>query len=171
MKKTLLVNIIACMTFLLMHTACDQGDDQHIPVSVLSSEHELSTRSDCPACPGDEECCCIVWLQPGAQSASLFFCGTSNGLAACTGSATGNCEAFSGGGLSISLDNNAPRQPFCVNEDSPFYIRNTSLLNMANIIITCQGDLFPPDTMWLQIPANTTRYIETNTDCEVTPCD
>lgn len=170
MKKSKFINLIACMTFLLMHTACDRGDDQHIPISVFSSEHELATRSDCPACPGDEECCCIVWLQPTGTPVNLFFCGTSNGLASCTGSATGNCEAFSGGGLAVSLTTMEPRKPFCVNENSPFYISNTSL-NQALIIITCQGDQFPPDTMWLQIPGGTTRYIETNADCEVAPCD
>lgn len=159
------------MTILLCHTACDQIDDQQIRDTIATGENELTVRSDCPACPGDEECCCIVWLQPTGTPVTLFFCGTSNGLASCTGSATGNCEAFSGGGLTVMLTSGEPRKPFCVNENSPFYISNTSLANPALIIITCQGDLFPPDTMWLQIPANTTRYIETNTDCEVEPCD
>ena len=64
MKNSIYIYILACMTILLCHTACDQIDDQQIRDTIATGENELTVRRDCPACPGDEECCCIVWLQP-----------------------------------------------------------------------------------------------------------
>jgi hypothetical protein len=151
--------------------SCDQTSDLHNSNLKPNDDVALTTRGNCTLCPDDDECCCAVWLQPGNQSASLFICGTSNGVVACIGSASGNCPSFTGGGVLASLNSTDPLQPFCLNEDTPFYIRNLNPSVIANIIVSCQVDLVAPDTMWLQIPGGATVYIQGNSSCVLEPCN
>ncbi len=169
--KNIFLNIMLCMISMLLLVACTQESDTRINTQNANDNTPLTTRGDCDDCPGDDECCCAVWLQPGATSATLQFCGTSNGLSACLGAATGNCPSFTGGGLFRDLDTDEPRKTFCVGENSPFYVRNLSATLTANIIITCQSDQTAPDTMWLQIAPSGFVYIETSNACVVTPCE
>lgn len=163
--------LLLSLGFSLIYISCELGSDQHNSILMPNDDVALTTRGDCDECPGDEECCCAVWGQPGFPDAMLQFCGTSNGLSACSGAATGNCPSFSGGGLFRTLDGDNPRQTFCVGENSPFYVRNLSGTTTARIIITCQADMTPPDTMWLQIAPGAYRYIETNNTCEISLCE
>ena len=158
------------MAIIFVYSACDQGTDQHNTTMKPNDDIALSNRGDCDLCPGDDECCCMVFLQPSGTAVTLAFCGTSNGGSVCVGAATGNCPSFSGGGQTLVLSLDEPRKPFCMDENAPFYIQNTSGTTTALIIITCQADMTPPDTMWLQIPAGGFRYISTNGSCVVDPC-
>ncbi len=171
MKNSLISPVLGCIAILFTHTSCNQAVDEQSLIKTLNETAALSNRSDCDLCPEDEECCCGAWLQPGSSGAFLQICGTTNGMSACMGAATGNCPSFSGGGLIIELTLTEPRQPFCVGENSPFYIRNLSGTSTALIIITCQADLISSDTMWLQIPPNEFRYIGTNNACAMGPCE
>lgn len=159
------------MILVLFLASCTQESDTQINAQKTNDNIPITTRGDCDECPGDDECCCAVWLQPGAPDVSLQFCGTTNGLSACSGAATGSCPSFTGGGLFRTLDSGNPRKTFCVGESSPFYVRNLSGTTTANIIITCQADMTPPDTMWLQIPPNEYIYVGTDDACELSSCE
>lgn len=170
MKMSPFFYTLMIMSMIITYSACDQSADSHENNLRPNDDVALSTRGDCDLCPGDDECCCMVFLQPTGTGVTLAFCGTSNGGSVCLGSATGSCPSFSGGGQIISLTTDEPRKPFCMDENAPFYIQNTSATTTALIIITCQSDLTPPDTMWLQIPPGQFRYIQTDGNCAVGPC-
>ena len=170
-NRNIFLIIILSTVSMFMIFSCDRTSDQHNQMLKPNDDVALVTRGDCDECPGDEECCCAVWLQPGAPDVSLQFCGTTNGLSACAGAATGSCPSFSGGGLFRTLDSGNPRKTFCVGESSPFYVRNLSGTTSANIIITCQADITPPDTMWLQIPPNGYKFVSTDDTCELSSCE
>ncbi len=151
--------------------SCDQASDQHNSNLKPNDDVALTTRGDCDLCPGDDECCCAVWYQPTQTGTFIHqFCGTSTAGTACIGAPTGNCPSFSGGGISRTLTTMDNRKTFCVNENSPFYIYNSHTTDTVRIIISCQIDIAPPDTMWLKIPPLQFKYIETNANCEVGPC-
>jgi hypothetical protein len=170
MKKSFLFYILACVTSFISFTSCEDVNDQSNHVVTPNDNIPISTRGNCDLCPDDDECCCAVWLQPGSTAATLTICGTSNGAAACIGSGTVNCPSFSGGGVLATLTSGSPSQPFCLNEGTPFYIRNGGM-STANIIVSCQVDItMAPDTMWLQIPVNATVYIQGNSSCVLEPC-
>jgi hypothetical protein len=170
MKMSPFFNTLMIMSMIITYSACDQSSDAHENNLKPNDDVALSTRGDCDLCPGGDECCCMVFLQPTGIPITLEFCGTSNGGAVCVGAATGNCPSFLGGGQTLTLTLDDPRKPFCMDENTPFYIKNTTTTDTAKIIITCQADFTPPDTMWLQIPPGQFRYIQTNGNCAVDPC-
>lgn len=170
MKNLFLIYILACVTSFISFTSCEDVNDQSNHVVTPNDNIPISTRGNCDLCPDDDECCCAVWLQPGSTAATVTLCGTSNGAAACIGSGTVNCPSFSGGGQVAVLTTTAPIHPFCLNEGTSFYIRNTGGVP-ANIIVSCQVDItMAPDTMWLQIPIGITVYIQGNSSCVLEPC-
>lgn len=159
------------MTGFISFTSCEDVNDQSNQEFTPNDKTALTTRGDCDLCPGDDECCCAVWYQPTQTGTFILqFCGTSTAGTACIGAAIGNCPSFSGGGISRTLTTMDNRKTFCVNENSPFYIYNTSTTDTIRIIVSCQIDITPPDTMWLKIPPLQFKYIETNANCEVGPC-
>ena len=172
MKNLIPVSILTLLSFLFILQACEDVNDQANHLVTPNDNIPISTRGNCDLCPDDDECCCAVWLQPGNTSANVVLCGTSNGAAACIGSATGNCPSFTGGGVLALLTSDAPIQPFCLNEGTPLYLRNLSNSSTANIIVSCQVDItMAPDTMWLQIPPLATVYIQGNSSCVLLPCN
>lgn len=170
MKNLIPSSLLTIITFLFVLQACEDVHEQSNQVITPNDNIPISTRGNCDLCPDDDECCCAVWLQPGSSLASLTICGTSNGVVACIGSATGNCPSFTGGGILASLTSTDPSEGFCLNEGSPMYIRNIGA-STANIIVSCQVDItMSPDTMWLQIPPGITVYIQGNSSCVLEPC-
>ena len=161
--------LILSLASMFIILSCDQASDQHNSNLKPNDDVALSTRGDCDLCPGDDECCCSVWLQPTGGTITLEFCGTSSGIA-CIGGSSGNCPSISGGGITRLLMPSDPRKFFCMDEEAPFVIYNPSSTDTAKIIISCQIDRTPPDTMWLIILPLGLKYIQTNSNCEVDPC-
>lgn len=159
------------MTVLFMLTACVQEESQSHATLVPNDDVALSSRGDCDECPGANECCCAIWFQPlFSGNFNLVFCGTSNGGNLCSGAATGMCSSFSGGGLTLSLSLTETWKPFCMDEDAPFYIYNSNPSDTAELVVSCQIDLTPPDTLWIKIPPLEYVYIYNNSSCELGPC-
>ncbi len=164
------ISILACVSCFLFLYACEKNEVQKSSTNTNLGE-KILPRGDCIECPGLTECCCAVWFQDGETLADLRFCGTSNGMDNCSGDETDNCSSFHGGGLDILLNSFNPREPFCINENAPFWIENIATVGIAEIIVTCQGDMTNPDTLHLQIPPGQRLYFSTNGSCELEPCD
>jgi len=169
--KTSFILYILCFSLIACWTSCEKAIDTNIS-HKSSSQSQLLPRDggECDNCPIDD-CCCAVWLQPSEQEARIRLCGSSDGLLSCSGNATGNCSAFSGGGHSwILQDGGFEKAIFCMDQGDPFYVSNFASSDPANIIVSCQNGATNPDTMWIQLGAGTSRYIQTNGSCEILPC-
>ena len=150
--------------------SCEKTEIQNTS-SLSANNPAIHTRGNCELCPDDEECCCIIYLLAPSTSGSVRLCGTANGGLDCSGNATTNCPSFSGGGIATSFTMLDHSEPFCMAENSPFYVMNTGSSGTLHVVVSCQSDLPNSDTIQLHIPAGQFRYVETNTDCEVSSCE
>lgn len=165
--------IFSVFLFLLMvtlYTACDV--EQHAPQNVILKEKQwIKLRNLCEDCTENDDCCCAVWLEEEQPDADLFICNVVGAGFSCAGSAVGNCSSFSGVGAIFELDETTnPRDSFCISENVPFYIKNTSTTSSTVINITCQGHLTHPQTTEVELDPEETLYFETDGDCLISGC-
>ena len=123
-----------------------------------------SRADDCNDCGTD--CCCFVELD-GSTSASLLFCGTSDGASACN--EPNDCNGFSGGGQLITLSTTTPRKLFCMGLNAPFRIQNVGTEDV-DIIVSCQNDSGLPQTIMINLGPGNKAFISTDGNCEVDDC-
>ena len=136
-----------------------------------SLQTELKSRGDCDECPDANQCCCGVWLQPNEDYAEFIICASSSGTGTCFGQSSGSCPPFTGISYAITLTDPTPvKADFCSLLSGPFVIYNTSGTLPANVIISCQNNQINPDTIWVQLPVNGRKFIQSNGNCELGPC-
>lgn len=127
----------------------------------------VTTRSECEPCDTMDDCCCFVQLGDD-DAATIRICGTTDGMAACSGS-TGPCNSgISGGGQTISLNSTTPIKVFCMNAQSGLRIVNTSDSDNAGIRVGCNGTTALPITY--NIAPQDSVKAETNMSCELSDC-
>lgn len=150
-----------CLFFFL---ACDKP--QLHQITTVTDTEQILLRSDC------DECCCAVWLEDGDDEAFLFICGIVDGPDMCSGAPPCEASTFTGLGDEFDLDilfN--PRMPFCMDEAGGFWIYNYDPNDVANIIVSCQGELTNPDTVHLHIQPLAKVYYKAGTSCFLGPCN
>lgn len=162
-KKSFFVWVVpALLSGIILVIGCHLNEKQ----SALSDDAAvISARADdCGDCGTD--CCCFVELD-GSTSASLLFCGTSDGASACN--EPDDCGGFSTGGQLITLNTTTPRKLFCMIKTNPFRIQNVGM-NAVDIIVSCTTESGIPQTIMIHLESTQKAYIGTDGDCEVGPC-
>ena len=158
---------IACVLALL---ACQKFNSKTNDLSI-NNDNVAFRSDDCDDC-GDD-CCCYVELYH-EDAATLQFCGTSDGASACSGGNICGSGTFSGGGQMISLTTINNRHVFCMGLSSPFWVKNLSTTDDADLTISCTLDSGTPQTIQIHLDASGAGtdqiYIETDADCEVSEC-
>lgn len=149
--------------------SCDKAD--HLSNNTRVQEDQLKARTvnACEDCPNETDCCCSVELSdPSTGSASLRFCGTTDGVGSCTGSTTG-CPSFSGGGQSISLSTGIGnyRKLFCMAPGSALWVQNIG--SATSVKISCQHGMTNPQIITLNLnPSDLVNF--SLTDCMLIAC-
>ena len=157
------------MVFFL--TSCDVNDLQK---QVTTANDEIiSPRGDCDDCPDEDDCCCYVTLNNGDNSASLFFCGTSDGGVVNCSSLPCVATSYTNKGHTITLTTPFNfKYNFCVLENTEFFFLNTHATDVADIKVSCQRGQSTPQEYAFQLAANGGRaYLLTNGTCVVSECD
>ena len=150
-----------------MTLSCEQTE---LHKSGTNGHRQIEFRGDCDLCPGEEECCCQVWLFHD-DLAHLEICGTSDGIDACSGDDVCGSGSISGGGKTFDLDEMVnPEEPFCMLEGKGFWIRNTSSTDDADIKLSCQSDWTNPQILTIHLDPLDKFYYETNGSCILTLC-
>ncbi len=169
MKNTLFLSIFICILFIFGMSACERTELQK---SAPNDLVKLETRGDCEECPDNDQCCCAIWIQGTEETANVSICGSTSGFGDCVISESGSCAETNGVFYNWEFEEGVfERAPFCVLEEGPFVITNTSSTDPALIIVTCQNSMTNPDTIWLQLPPLSRRYFHTNEECEIEPCE
>lgn len=166
MRKTTLlpVALATCLACIILLESCDKSfsrtDDRTKNRDLVFREGECESLCD-------DDCCCFVELD-GSSSATLQFCGTSNGGSPCLGEDF--ClDSFSGGGQIITLTTMNPKGLFCmVDNGGQFWIKNTSTTTTVDILISCIYDTETP--MELQLGPQDVFYFQIMSGCELDPC-
>ena len=156
---------ITCMACLLLPMACEKV---HFKTSdPKKNENGIVFRGDECEMLCDDDCCCFVELD-GDDATTLQLCGTSNGVSFCSGDQTCG-TAPSDGSQVLVLSTMTPKKLFCMLDgDAPFWIKNLSTTDDADIIMDCIFDSETPIEIHLE--PEETMYFETVSDCEVDPC-
>ena len=168
MKNNHFFHFIAVLCLFLSMTSCDKADSNALKNDVQNSD-KVTLRDACDDCSDfNDECCCVVEYISG-MGGTVHLCGTADGVDACTGSATGGCSSFSGGGHTFLLSMGMPSFTFCMDKNAPFYFANDSD-NPLTVRISCQVAETEAQYETIIFTGNGREYLETNGDCEVDGC-
>jgi hypothetical protein len=153
--------ILLCLAGFALTIGCEKA--------ILQQDQSISSRGDCDECPENDECCCAISLQATDDEAFLLICGSTSGFSTCYKPGTTGCDAFNGVTYTITLFDD-DRLPFCALISGPFWIKNTSTTDDAEVIITCQNGETTPQTIQVDLGPTEERYFENNGSCEIGPC-
>lgn len=159
--------MLLCFFSIVTNYSCNEADLQK---SLPNDQVRIHPRGECDLCSGDDECCCELILYTGYSNASLRLCGTANGVGSCSGSATGSCGAFSGGGQSVTLTLFSPKHSFCLDKNSPFWISNIGSATTSFYII-CWDQLSTIDQEVVLLAGSSADYFFIDGNCDVEPCE
>jgi len=165
MKYSLFAFIFLCTIFSLVPIGCENTELQK---SLPKDDERITTRTiECEDCP-EEDCCCGVQLLSNINS-NLELCGTSspdNTTTACGPTYVGNCTIV-GYILNLALNGIYDTELFCMPQNRAFSIKANST---GTYRISCQAGQIGPQSIDVNIPANSTAYITVNEACEVALC-
>ncbi len=162
--------LLVCIVCTLMILSCQKRD--YKTDSLRSGDVSVLSRADdCDDCGSD--CCCYVELYNNDNSATIKFCGTSDGASACSG--TGGCGTVNGGGQVITLSTTNPRHLFCVGLSTPFWVMNFSTTDPTDLTISCQATSGLPQVIHIHLDelysgGTEQVFIQTDAHCEVSEC-
>lgn len=159
--------ITVLLSFLVI--GCEQQAD--LTKSAMKDIIPLSTRGvdDCSECPNMDDCCCKLTYS-GSGTIMLKICGTTDGDATTCQDDVDGCETIDG--LSHSYFELSPGEQielFCMLMVRGFYIENLTG-STVNLTLTCQSGALSPQTLIISIPAYSTKYYQTDSECEVEEC-
>ncbi len=172
MKNLIQFSILFCMTILFMLTACDQGNDQNSPVLLSNDNDPISNRGDCDACPGANECCCVIeWL---SGTGTFKLCGTSDGDAVSCEITGSNCGNDIDGleHTSFPLNVNNRREEFCMDEGMAFQVERIDAgISDVYTRISCTNDAANPQWVYKTFPSSAKALYDVDDDCLLTECN
>lgn len=168
--KNITFYMVLCVFAMCLMTACEKANTY----TGNGTQAPITSRGECDDCPDTEQCCCYVELDPNDNngSASIFLCGTDGGATFCS-PVSHSClsTSWNNGAYNLSLTSASPRQNFCMQIGTVFYIQNTSSTDAASIKISCQRGEANPQIITITLQPNERILYETETDCDVVVCN